>query len=73
MITRRAFLAAVRNRIAAGVLCSSMLTDFLERQVIEEEPAYTYTTYALGFQITEEMIEDDMYSRPTLLFRKGPL
>lgn len=31
MINRRSFLHLVRNRIAAGVLCSGMLTDALER------------------------------------------
>jgi len=32
MINRRSFLRLVRNRVAAGVLCSGMLTDALERQ-----------------------------------------
>ena len=31
MINRRSFLHLIRNRIAAGVLCSGMLTDALER------------------------------------------
>jgi len=31
MINRRSFLRLVRNRVAAGVLCSGMLTDALER------------------------------------------
>jgi len=63
MLSRRSFLRAVRNRVAAGVLCSGMLTDFLERQVIEQEPEYTYITYELGFEISEEMIEDDIMYR----------
>lgn len=70
VIGRKEFLIAVRNRIAAGVLCSGLLTDFLERQVIEEEPAYTYTTYSLGFNISQEMIEDDFYG-PALRSLEG--
>ena len=30
MISRKSFLRLVRNRVAAGVLCSGMLTDALE-------------------------------------------
>ena len=46
MITRRAFLAAVRDRIAARVLCSSMLAHCLERRVSAYAPAYIHATYA---------------------------
>ncbi len=35
MINRRSFLRLVRNRVAAGVLCSAMLTNALTRKTIE--------------------------------------
>jgi len=35
MINRRKFLQLVRNRVAAGVLCSGMLVDALERSSFE--------------------------------------
>lgn len=57
MITRRSFLAALRNRVAAGVLCSAMLVDALERMVVEE-PALKYI---MAFQVSQELIEDDLY------------
>ncbi len=36
MINRRRFLTLVRNRVAAGVLCSGMLTDALTRLAVTE-------------------------------------
>ncbi|MEE8113056.1 MAG: hypothetical protein V3T23_01755 [Nitrososphaerales archaeon] len=36
MITRKSFLRLIRNRVAAGVLCSGMLTDALENYPLAE-------------------------------------
>ena len=73
MINRRSFIQLVRNRIAAGVLCSGMLTDALEGEVVKEYlfPAadniilpkigYINSTFSLGFKVSKELMEDDLY------------
>lgn len=72
MINRRSFLRLVRNRIAAGVLCSGMLTDALESEPLLENlfppvEMLTYDheldalTYTLGYRISHELMEDNYY------------
>lgn len=63
-MNRRTFL----SRFAAGVFASHMLAKSLFSQAtvltVEEEKTslvYTYSSYALGFKISKEMIEDDVY------------
>jgi len=74
MINRRSFLRLVRNRVAAGVLCSGMLTDALENGadfvLAEVYPSsvpkiHYVSTHGLGFKVSEEIMQDDMYGTIT--------
>jgi len=72
MINRRSFLRLVRNRVAAGVLCSGMLVDALENgaeeylfpaaeNIILPKIGYIHTNFGLGFKVSKELMVDDLY------------
>ena len=77
MVSRRSFLRLIRNRVAAGVLCSGMLAKALEGFPLAEiypstVPKITYVSahYALGFKVSHEIIEDDVYSSINVMGQK---
>ena len=62
MINRRSFIQLVRNRIAAGVLCSGMLTDALERTAFPLAEIYPSTIPMTATQILAQLNEHNRLS-----------
>ena len=66
MWTRRKFIRA----LGAGLLSASMVRDLVASKtplLLIPDPVkqvYQYHTYQMGFKISKEMLEDDIYGSP---------